>query len=49
MNLRYDEKPNYEYLRTLFLNLYKMKKYDSNSEYEWNNIIENTNTLIHDN
>jgi serine/threonine protein kinase len=35
-NLEYDEKPNYEYLRTLFLNLFKMKKYDANSEYEWN-------------
>ena len=37
-NLKYDEKPNYEYLRTLFLNLFKMKKYDANEEYEWNNI-----------
>lgn len=37
INLKYHEKPNYEYLRSLFLNLYKMKNFDASSEYEWSN------------
>lgn len=35
-NLNYDDTPNYEYLRTLFINLFKMKKYDPDVDYEWN-------------
>jgi len=40
-NLKYDEKPNYEYLRTLFLNLFKMKNFNIQDEYEWD--IEHNN------
>lgn len=37
-NLNYDEKPNYEYLRTLFLNLFKMKNFDISFNYEWDTL-----------
>lgn len=33
--LEYDETPNYAYLKSLFANLFKMKKFKSNDELEW--------------
>lgn len=36
--LNYDESPDYNYLKNLFINLFKLKKLNANSEYEWFNI-----------
>jgi len=36
--LNYDETPDYNYLKNLFMNLFKLKKLNDRSEYEWVNI-----------
>jgi serine/threonine protein kinase len=33
-NLKYEEKPDYSYLKCLLLNLFKMKKFNADDEYE---------------
>jgi hypothetical protein len=33
-NLKYEEKPDYSYLKSLLLNLFKMKKFNIDDEYE---------------
>ena len=33
--LKYDETPNYNYLKNLFFNLYKLNGFNSNDEFEW--------------
>jgi len=34
-NLKYEETPNYKYLKNLFFNLYKLKGFNVNEEFEW--------------
>jgi serine/threonine protein kinase len=34
-NLNYDERPDYSYLKCLLMNLLKMKKFNTDEEFEW--------------
>ena len=35
-NLEFEEKPDYNYLRTLLLNLFKHKRFSVDNHFEWN-------------
>jgi len=35
--LKYDESPDYNYLKCLFMNLFKLKKFNISSDFEWSN------------
>lgn len=37
-NLEFDEKPDYNYLRTILLNLFKHKQFTVDNFFEWNNV-----------
>lgn len=48
--LKFEQKPDYEYLITMFKNLFKEKGYKDNSAFDWENIlfIENKRTKLRD-
>ena len=42
-NLRFDEKPDYTYLRKLFKELFIIKRYILDYDYDWNLITKEIN------
>ena len=42
-NLRFDEKPDYSYLRKLFKELFMIKRYILDYDYDWNLITKEIN------